>query len=78
MAIVSQIVQATVLSASGKARRAEQEVKTALQALLDANSDPKNIKLAPLMDTFSQTRLLLTQMGVQEGYYTLASNPYYK
>lgn len=76
--IVSQIVKATVLSAGGKTRIAEEEIKNAFAALLEANSDPKNIKLGDLMGLFAQTRVLLTQMGVQEGYFTLASNPYYK
>ena len=78
MKILSQIVKATVLSAGGKARIADEEIKSAFAALLEANSDPKNIKLRELMDMFCQTRVLLTAMGVQEGYFTLASNPYYK
>jgi hypothetical protein len=75
--ILAQIVKAVVISAGGKSREAEREIELALKALLEANSDPKNIKLRELMDTFAQMRLLFTQIGVQEGYFTMASNPYY-
>jgi hypothetical protein len=72
------IVKATVLSAAGKTRIAEEDIKSAFTQLLEVTSDPKNIKLRELMDLFAQTRVLLTALGVQEGYFTLASNPYYK
>ena len=78
MKILTQIVKATVLSAGGKKRIAEEDIQSAFKDLLEASADPKNIKLRELMDLFAQTRVLLTAMGVQEGYFTLASNPYYK
>lgn len=49
--ILSQIVRASIISAGGKIREANEELESAFNSLLEACGNVANIKLKELMET---------------------------